>query len=220
MLCSPPDVLEYSIAERPDCGEMRAVAVCIHKLGGLNINYILTAATQYATNHIVNSIPSYTVRHAWYRHVLGWELGQDTSIGLHQTIQMNSIRASGRRVSIDQGTVISTGCFISSPGGLVIGRHVSLSPGVWLVAGIRDADDPAFRVHYLPIVIDDFACIGARAIILGGVTIGTGAIVHAGAVVEQDVEPFKVVEGVPARVIGTRNLQHPSYHPSHGPLFG
>jgi acetyltransferase-like isoleucine patch superfamily enzyme len=46
--------------------------------------------------------------------------------------------------------------------------------------------------------------IGARAIILPGVTIGEGAAVAAGAVVTADVEPYAIVAGVPARVIGSR----------------
>jgi virginiamycin A acetyltransferase len=40
--------------------------------------------------------------------------------------------------------------------------------------------------------------IGSRAIVLSGVDIGHGAIVGAGAVVTDDVEPYAVVAGVPA----------------------
>lgn len=46
--------------------------------------------------------------------------------------------------------------------------------------------------------------IGARAIILDGVTIGDGAIVAAGAVVAKDVEPYSIVGGVPANLIRKR----------------
>ena len=46
------------------------------------------------------------------------------------------------------------------------------------------------------------ASIGARAVVLPGVAIGTWAIVGAGAVVLHDVEPHRVVVGNPARVIG------------------
>jgi acetyltransferase-like isoleucine patch superfamily enzyme len=52
-----------------------------------------------------------------------------------------------------------------------------------------------------PIVIEDNAWIGTRAIILKGVHIGTGAVIGAGAVVTHDVPPFTVAAGVPARVI-------------------
>jgi acetyltransferase-like isoleucine patch superfamily enzyme len=46
--------------------------------------------------------------------------------------------------------------------------------------------------------------IGANAVILGGVTIGDGAVIAAGAVVNRDVEAGAVVAGVPAREVRRR----------------
>jgi galactoside O-acetyltransferase len=58
------------------------------------------------------------------------------------------------------------------------------------------------NVKRSPIVIEDDAWIGARAIILKGVTIGHGAIVGAGAVVTRSVSPSATAVGNPAREIG------------------
>lgn len=49
--------------------------------------------------------------------------------------------------------------------------------------------------------------IGARAIVLDGITVGDGAIVAAGAVVVKDVAPYTIVGGVPARFISTRSVK-------------
>lgn len=54
-----------------------------------------------------------------------------------------------------------------------------------------------------PISIEDDAWIGARAIILKGVTVGRASIVGAGAVVTKDVPPYSIVGGNPAVIIGT-----------------
>ncbi len=52
-----------------------------------------------------------------------------------------------------------------------------------------------------PVIIEDNVWIGERAVILSGVTIAKGAVVAANAVVTQDVPPYSVVGGVPARII-------------------
>ncbi|MCU4925105.1 CatB-related O-acetyltransferase [Halobacteria archaeon AArc-dxtr1] len=55
-----------------------------------------------------------------------------------------------------------------------------------------------------PITVGNDVWIGTQSIVLSGVTIGDGAIVGAGAVVTDDVEPYAVVAGVPAERIGWR----------------
>ena len=177
------------------------------------------AAIRYCTSHIIAHIPSFAIRHAWYRHVLGWYVAPGVSIFMGQRVQMGGVRSSGRRVSIDRGTIIKPDCYIYTSGGLIIGQNVSISAGVWLVTGSHDINDPEFRDRYRPIVIDDHAWIGVRATIMGGVTIGRGAVVMAGAVVTSDVPPFAVVGGVPAQVMGERELREPAYTIALRPLF-
>ena len=46
--------------------------------------------------------------------------------------------------------------------------------------------------------------VGARCVILPGITIGEGAVIAAGSVVTKDVPPGAVVGGVPAKIIKTR----------------
>jgi|SRR3954447_12667521 acetyltransferase-like isoleucine patch superfamily enzyme len=183
------------------------------------MKHVLAAVIKYLTNYIIGHIPSYTVRHAWYRNVLGWRIGEKAAILMGQHVQMAGVRTSGQKVSIGRGTVINQGCLLYTTGGLVIGENVSISAGVWLVTGTHDMNDPQFVDSYKPIVIGDHAWIGIRASILAGITVGEAAVVMAGAVVTQDVAPYTVVGGVPARVIGQRKLQKPSYALDFHPLF-
>ncbi|MCR4920735.1 MAG: CatB-related O-acetyltransferase [Bacteroidaceae bacterium] len=57
---------------------------------------------------------------------------------------------------------------------------------------------------YKPVIVGNDVWIGLRVMIMGGVTIGNGAVIAAGAVVTKDVPPYAVVGGVPARVIRYR----------------
>jgi len=57
----------------------------------------------------------------------------------------------------------------------------------------------------LPTKIGRDVWIGANAVILGGVTIGDGCVVGAGAVVTKNIPPYNVAKGIPAKAAGMRN---------------
>lgn len=180
---------------------------------------LATALVKYMTNHLINSIPSFRIRHAWYHHALGWNIGPNAAIFMKQHVQMSRLRADSRKVSIGKNTIINWDCMLYTTGGLIIGDNVSISAGVWLVTGTHDMNHPAFPDLYQPIVIGNYAWIGVRATILSGVTIGEGAVVMAGAVVTRDVAPYSVVGGIPAKESKQRELQSLSYSLNYHPLF-
>lgn len=57
---------------------------------------------------------------------------------------------------------------------------------------------------YRRVIIGNDVWIGSRAMVLGGLTIGDGAVIGAGAVVTKDVPPYSIVVGVPAKIIRYR----------------
>jgi acetyltransferase-like isoleucine patch superfamily enzyme len=94
-----------------------------------------------------------------------------------------------------------------------IGSKIMFGPQVVLIGGGHNTSQVGqFMVDVhdkrpeddLGVVIDDDVWVGARAIILRGVTVGRGAIVAAGSIVTHNVPPYAVVGGVPARVIKFR----------------
>ena len=176
---------------------------------------IIGALIRYITNHIISHIPSYTLRRGWYRRVLGWRIGEGVFILMGQYVQMAGVRSSGQKVAIGRGTIINRGCLLYATGGLIIGEHVSISAGTWLVTGSHEINHPLFPVEYKPIVIGNHVWVGMRATILPGVTIGEGAVVMAGAMVTRDVPPYAIVGGVPARVVKYREAQPFTYTLSH-----
>jgi len=89
---------------------------------------------------------------------------------------------------------------------ITIGTKVAISREAFICTASHDISKPNRPLITAPIVIGDGVWIGARAIILPGVTIGEGAVVAAGSVVTKDVEPFTVVGGNPAKFIKDRVL--------------
>ncbi len=86
-----------------------------------------------------------------------------------------------------------------------LGAAATVAQETFLCTGTHDFDQIHLPLKTAPIVIDRDAFVGARALILPGITVGAGAIVGAGAVVTRDVEANHKVAGNPARVIGTRD---------------
>ncbi len=117
--------------------------------------------------------------------------------------------------TVGDGTVVGTHAIID--GGVVIGRNVSIQSGTYIPPESRIGDRvflapfvvitndkyPASK-RLLGVTIEDDAVIGANAILISGVRVGEGAVVASGAVVTRDVPPRKVVVGVPARAVMSR----------------
>jgi acetyltransferase-like isoleucine patch superfamily enzyme len=95
-------------------------------------------------------------------------------------------------------------------GPVTIGSHVNLAQGITVTALNHNYSDTTKRideqgVSTKPVIIGDDVWIGANAVILPGVTIGSHVVVAAGAVVTKDVPENTIVAGVPAKVIRTVN---------------
>jgi putative colanic acid biosynthesis acetyltransferase WcaF len=92
-------------------------------------------------------------------------------------------------------------------GGLAIGDHTVLSQDVYVCGGTHDYTDPGYPLIRKKITIGNYVWIAAGAFIHPGVTIGDGAVVGARAVVTQDVAPWTIVAGNPAKFIKARVLK-------------
>jgi maltose O-acetyltransferase len=57
-----------------------------------------------------------------------------------------------------------------------------------------------------PVEIGEHVWIGSHSVIMPGIRVGNGAVIGAGSIVTHDVPPFTIVNGVPARVVKTRNV--------------
>jgi len=150
---------------------------------------------------LTGRLPSHRLRVLCYRHVLKVTIGRHTSIHRGCRLYLPP------RVRIANNTIINRDVLLDGRMGLYIGANVSISEGAAIFTLEHDLNSPDFANHGAAVHIEDFVFVGARAIILPGVTVGRGAVVAAGAVVTKDVEPLTIVGGVPARPIGTRSQE-------------
>ena len=110
-------------------------------------------------------------------------------------------------LAIGENSVINQRCRLDARGGLIIGANVSISPEVHILSADHDVSSIDFSGRTREVVIDDYVFVGSRAMILPGVVIGKGSVVAAGSVVTKSVQPRDIVAGVPARKIGTREIE-------------
>jgi maltose O-acetyltransferase len=105
----------------------------------------------------------------------------------------------GERLHVGQGVLIDG----NAPWLIELGSDVTLSPNVHILA--HDASSK-LRTGYTRLAqtrIGDRVFVGARTIVLPGVTIGDDCVIAAGSVVVSDIPPGSVAVGAPARVVSS-----------------
>lgn len=112
------------------------------------------------------------------------EIGDNAVIMMGASINIGAV--------IGEGTMIDMNVVLG--GRATVGKNCHIGAGS-VLAGV--IEPPSAK----PVVVEDDVVIGANAVILEGVTVGKGAVVAAGAIVIEDVPPYTVVAGTPARVI-------------------
>lgn len=149
-------------------------------------------------------IPRYTggrVR-TYLMRQLGFQVGAGTMIW--ETPKFIGGKQLRAKVSIGDNCLITIGSYWDLAAPIRVGNFVGISPEVMLLTGTHDTHNPQNRVGQMkarPVTICDGAWLGARCLILPGVTVGEGAVVGAGAVVTKNVPAHTMVAGVPATVI-------------------
>ena len=134
-----------------------------------------------------------------------------------------ALKHCGQNVNIEKGAQFAWDLSLGDNSGVgvnalispcvTIGNDVMMGPECMMFTsnhGMSDLTVPMWRqksTEPRPIVIEDDVWIGARVTILPGVHVGKGSVIGAGAVVTHDVEPYTIVGGNPAKMIGRRGTE-------------
>src|SRR5450759_3859873 len=89
----------------------------------------------FITNYVICHVPSYSIRHAWYRNVLGIQLGRHSGIHLGCYVWFFGLGTLRRQrlLTIGERSRVNRDCCLDARGGLWIGSDVSISPGVTIL---------------------------------------------------------------------------------------
>lgn len=134
-------------------------------------------------------------------------LGSNVNLGRDVHVQTD-----GHSVSIGAYSGIQDHCRLY--GAVSIGQGCLFAPNVYVSSGTHFFD----KIPYLPIQIQERSCeafcepveigddcwIGINAVIRSGITVGRGCVIGANSVVVDDVPPYSVVAGSPAKLIRRR----------------
>lgn len=129
----------------------------------------------------------------------GFRIGEGTC--LNSTPRISGSSGLFERLAIGKRCIIDEDCAFDLEECITIGDRVAIGPGVIILTSTHELGPREHRagpVVKTPVVIQDGALLGARSIILPGVTVGAGAVVNPGSVVNKDVAPNTRVGGAPA----------------------
>ena len=165
----------------------------------------------------------------WNRAALHWELMRRTAfarwplhgnvlealrdgrleIGANTLFEPNVWITVGddARVRIGEGTFLNIAVMVAAARLVEIGSHCMLANGCFVTDANHRFDDPDKPVPWQgfdtkgPTRIGDNVWLGANVVVTSGVTIGERCVIGANSVVTQDVPPFSIAAGAPAKVL-------------------
>ncbi|KJD34636.1 acetyltransferase [Tamlana nanhaiensis] len=166
----------------------------------------------YLCNNIIAVIPSHSIRNWYYKNIMGFILGKNSTFLMRCQFDFK------KGIVMGVNSAVNARCRLDNRGGIYIGDNVSISSDVNILTADHDMDSPDFAGRLRAVHIKDYAWVGTAAIIMPGVTIGKGAVIAAGSIVTKDVEPYHVVGGIPAKFIKERQ-RNLTYTPTYRRLF-
>ncbi len=127
------------------------------------------------------------------------------AVNIHQGARFGT----GRCITMGDYANLGVNIYINGRGGVSIGAHVLMGPDIIIYTGTHTFKDPHQPIQlqpmiFKPVVIEDDVWIGARTVVLPGITLGHGSIIGANSTVTHDIPPNVVAGGSPARIIRPR----------------
>lgn len=122
-------------------------------------------------------------------------------------LRARSMRVAG--AEINPLATIGPGLYLAHSIGVGIGAYTVIGANCKIHLGVVIGPQTTTQAEPEYTVIGDNVFIGTHAVIVGGVTVGDGAVIGANALVTRDVAPYSVISASPGRVVGQRDPEAP-----------
>ena len=153
----------------------------------------------YMFNHILTHFPNHWLRLFYLRHALGIKIGKECFIHM-------GCFFAGNNIFIGNNTVIGRNCYLGG-GKLIIKNNVSITAQTYIFCSTHLTNSPTFECVSKDVTIEDYAWIGARAMIFPGVRIGNGSVLGAASIATKNIPDYSVYAGSPAKEVGKREKE-------------
>ena len=139
-------------------------------------------------------------------------LGILTVGSYHKPLKINGFTVLTKNTHLGRNCNFN-GMRIQGGGRVSIGNNFHSGENILVITRIHNYDEGTavpYDGTYITknVAIEDNVWIGTRVILLGGITIGEGAIIQAGAVVVSDIPKYAIAGGNPAKVFKYRDIEH------------
>ncbi|MDZ4721634.1 MAG: acyltransferase [Roseiflexaceae bacterium] len=164
----------------------------------LLVELVLKLFPQTTANHLRAGILDRT----------GFGIGAGTLV--RGTPRINGTKNIYQNLSIGVDCLIDPGCTFDLMDRITIGDRVTIGHQTMILTSsheIGTKEQRAGAVMQAPVIINNGVWIGPRSIILPGITIGEGAVIAAGTLVNKDVAAHTRVAGTPAKVVETLTVE-------------
>lgn len=158
----------------------------------------------WMTNSVICHCPSKRLRREWLKY-LGMKI--NGNVMFYEDYHIRNPKG----ITIEDGVSIGPKVLLDGRKGLHIRKSAVIAYEAIIWTLNHDYNDINFCSKGAPVEIGEYAWICSRSIILPGIKIGKGAIVASGAIVTKDVPNYTIVAGIPAKVIGQREIKDYQY---------
>ena len=172
------------------------------------INNFILIFKYYLYNYWLTFFPVHSIRLFYLRNFMNIPIGKNSFIHMGCIFYEN--------VVIGNNTVVGRSCRLL--GNITVKNNVSITAESYLISSSHYKDSPVFESFTKPILIEDYAWIGARSMVMPGVIIGKGAILGANSIAVNNIPSYAIYGGNPAKMIGKR-LNNQEYILMYNPLF-